>query len=182
MIIFIGGFPGSGNYHLGAALARSLGFCYYPVGWEGRSGLEMRLLFLRSGDAQEMPPLSDDARERIAKQVAAELPLLSKMHAGIVVCSPLVRESSRSIMFDAARRIGPTLTVWIESIPLKESATFIHRPKNLAATARIQKIEKELRVGFDPFTEQPFIFRAVGTRRQRVAAFRKAIASEISQQ
>ena len=152
MIIFISGFIGSGQQLLAQRLADRLGFHYYTKYKEDTD--RFRSAFL----SKNTKPFSysDVARLHIFKRIVHELPLLSKIHKGLVIPIQLHRAEPRKFLIEAAKRYRKTLVIWVDSSDEDAHARGTLKGRQIFFRKRSQQ-------EFEPFTVPPLTFKNVGS-------------------
>lgn len=158
MIIFIGGFIGSGQRFLAQSLADRLGYHLYT---KNIQKMETLRTIHRSRGMNLLP--TDDVRLRISQYIADELPLLAKMHKGLIIRVPFHRAKPRNFLYDAAKNIGDALMIWIDS-PDEDAYTRKVKINNrILRPETVAKIRQKMREEFEPFTNPVLVFENTGT-------------------
>lgn len=112
MIIFVGGFMGSGRQTLAQALATKLGFRLLTV--EDAYGYRA-IVEAHKTMRPRRSPLTDEETIVLYKDLAEQIPRLVTMHGGVVVCHDFHRKAPRDALFQSVSDRGARI-IWIESL------------------------------------------------------------------
>jgi hypothetical protein len=158
MIIFIGGFMGSGRFRLANELGRRPGFHLYKF-----HEIPLRRLDSIHGirSRRALPaPITDDERSAYFKGVVNDLPMLVKMHTNVILSEPFHRTKPREILFEAARKLGPILVVWVDAaddIRVDRMSGMHLDGRGLKPETALQ-MRQDMQKDFEPFNESVIRF------------------------
>ena len=169
MIIFVGGFLGSGKSKLAQALAQHLAF--HLVSSKSAYGFETIRAAHREHHGKRSP-LDDGEMSMLYNDIANQFPLLLKMHGGIVVCESLHRKEPRDILFNAARKLGETRVIWVESTDEKADKHMRNMQKEMGKSfAGLAAKRAVMWHSVQPFDSPPTVFQNDGPGKDAVQQF-----------
>ncbi|MCE9541254.1 hypothetical protein K8R03_01690 [Candidatus Kaiserbacteria bacterium] len=183
MIVFFGGFLGSGRKSIARRYAARYGFHYYDIDNERLH----RFVRDKKGRTKERPVAArgDKALMQLYEKVAARLPLLVKMHQGVVIDHAFHRDAPRKYLFAEARKLSNDVAlVWIQS----EEQYVLKRLQLLEKRKMIRSVADALRGRaltkkyFQLFRPAPAVFKRAGYRREELAELRTLIQKQVSQE
>ena len=119
MIILVGGVHMSGRDYLASVLAERLGYHHFQI----NKLPELSLLQKALKSMGTFSLLDDKALSYYYGKVAQKLPLLSKMHTGIVVSGEMHRALPRELLVTTARHLGETRLLYVYSDDIATEAT-----------------------------------------------------------
>lgn len=113
MIIVLGGFVYNGRHILARHLAGATGGHLYPVGDKKlrQPGLSRKGVLI----AGVKQPNSDEEYDALYNKIAADLPMLVKLHDTVIIDDVFQREAPRERFLAAAKRLDRTIFIWIDS-------------------------------------------------------------------
>lgn len=114
MVIFFGGYIGSGKTTLAKAIAEKIGIIDYEVDSVKKAVLaeDSRLLYYVRSNI----PFPDEARVKMFLRVVDDFEILCKTHKSIIVDETLHKRDLRVILYEGARRyFGEYIVVWIQA-------------------------------------------------------------------
>jgi predicted kinase len=114
MVIFFGGYIGSGKTSLARVIAKRLGILYYEVDEVKKAVVEEdpRLQY----NVRNNVPFPDEARARMFSRVVADFGSLCKTHKCVIVDETLHKRALRRILYQGARQyFGGYVVVWIQA-------------------------------------------------------------------
>jgi len=114
MVIFFGGYIGSGKTSLAKVIARRLDILYYEVDEIKKAVVEedLRLQY----NVRNNVPFPDEARVKMFSRVVDDFKRLCMTHKSIIVDETLHKRSLRQILYDGATRFfGGYIVVWIQA-------------------------------------------------------------------
>lgn len=155
MIIFIGGFVGSGREQLGLALSEKLGFAHLSVidayGYDA-------LLAAHKSMHTRRAPFDDSELALLYKDLAARMPKLITMRGGIVLCVGFHRKKPREILLATARALGPVRIIWIESSDDAADARMraMSKAKPIPGFATLASLRAVMQFSVEPL-EEPIV-------------------------
>jgi dephospho-CoA kinase len=114
MVIFFGGYIGSGKTSLAKVIAHRLGILYYEVDEIKKAVVEddPHLQY----NVRNNIPFPDEARAKMFSRVVDDFERLCTTHKCIIVDETLHKRPLRQILFDGAKRFfGGYIVVWIQA-------------------------------------------------------------------
>ncbi|HEY4488211.1 MAG TPA: AAA family ATPase [Candidatus Paceibacterota bacterium] len=155
MIVFLGGFFGSGRESLADKLADTLGFFCLDV-----YSRKDRWRALQGGVLREYvrEPKHDADTLCIYERVVEEFPLLSRMYPDVVIHDSFHRRSPRTYLLDAAREhFGDPVFVWIEASDERAYERFLRRRAMgvISDVERAVALRRRQREEFEQFVDTP---------------------------
>lgn len=114
MVIFFGGYIGSGKTTLAKVIAEKIGILDYEVDTVKKAVVaeDSRLQYYIRNNI----PFPDEARIKIFMRVVDDFGRLCKTHKSIIVDETLHKKSLRGILYEGARRyFGGYIVVWIQA-------------------------------------------------------------------
>ena len=109
-------------------------------------------------------PLSDEMLLRLYERPVQEFPMLLKMHSGVVLSGGLHRAKPRSLLFEAAKKLGPILTIWIEGDKDTVEQTLRERERIYGVSADVsRRLRENMKKELEKFEEPTLIFRNTGS-------------------
>ncbi len=114
MVIFFGGYIGSGKTSLAKAISEKLGIFYYEVDLIKKVVIEEdpELEY----NVKRNIPFPDKARIKMFTKVVEDFADLSKTHTWLIVDETLHKRVTRQMLFDGATKyFGGYMVVWIEA-------------------------------------------------------------------
>lgn len=158
MIIFIGGFIGSGRVPLARNLAERLGYHFYEKRIPGLAYL--RTIGALKGPGSLVP--ADSSQLLSFRRLAKELPQLVKMHEGIVITESFHTARSRDFLFDVARKITDTLIIWVDSPDDEALLRDVRTAGGVVNPEDLSFARKKMKDVFEPFDFAPIMFNNTG--------------------
>jgi hypothetical protein len=179
MIIFLGGFPGSGRRKFARELCRRYGV--------HRHHLSQYMLRRYSFDVEGrciervIVPASDSERLRVYKRATADFSMLSKLHKHVLIEDGFLRKEPREYLFREARTyFDAVAVVWIDADDtqalriaddLRERGFAQPAARMLRRRARAQSL-------FEPFTDPVATFRTDESEEDSIARLWQFIAAD----
>lgn len=178
MIILIGSLPGSGARLLARRLADDLHYFFYPL----RKKIVHELTNVRAitYGSQYKPNAKtiNDFRLKTLKEVAEELPMLVKMHSGLIIVSPFLRKKERDFFFHAAKKADTTLIVWVDASSDDALKRFNMKRRLVNPDLKIET-RKRMEQRFEPFDFPHLLFNNTGAINDSPRHFREMILVEM---
>lgn len=180
MIIFFGGFIGSGRKSIARRFAARYGLHHYDIDDERFH----RFVFDKAGRAKERPVAArgDASLNELYRRAAEKFPMLAKMHEGVVIDHAFHRKLPREYLFEEARKhFGEVAFVWIQSeegyvrrrLELLERMGMI---RSVADALRGRAITKKY---FQLFRPAPVVFHRTTYRPEELKELRALIENQL---
>ncbi|OPY81122.1 MAG: dephospho-CoA kinase [Syntrophorhabdus sp. PtaU1.Bin153] len=114
MVIFFGGYIGSGKTSLAKAISEKLGIPYYEVDLIKKVVIEEDPDLERN--VKQNIPFPDEARIKMFTRAVEDFADLSKTHEWLIVDETLHKRAIRQILFDGATKyFGGYMVVWVQA-------------------------------------------------------------------
>jgi dephospho-CoA kinase len=162
MVIFFGGYIGSGKTIIAKAIAEKIGILYYEVDAVKKEVVaeDSRLQhYIRTNI-----PFPDEARIKMFLRVVDDFGRLCKTHKCIIVDETLHKKSLRGILYEGARRyFGGYIVVWIQAseATIKERLMNSQRVDHVLGDAYGMYLS--MKKSFDDLDEADIVFENNGS-------------------
>jgi len=162
MVIFFGGYIGSGKTTLAKAIAEKIGIIDYEVDTVKKAVVaeDSQLQYYTRNNI----PFPDEARIKMFLRVVDDFERLCKTNKCIIVDETLHKKSLRGILYDGARRyFGEYIVVWIQAseATIKERLMSSHRVDHVLGDP--YGMHLSLKKVFDDLDEADIVFENNGS-------------------
>lgn len=145
--------------------------CLGGFAGSGRSdlagALAERLGWHRCDTRSDFPTLTDAYRLFFFKGLARTFPLLATMHANVILSAPLHRRKPREFLLrEAEKQFGQVLFIWVER-------------DGPEATPRLAQRAARMKKEFEPFENNPLVFRHYGPLEDSAARLTEIVEREM---
>jgi len=162
VVIFFGGYIGSGKTSLAKAISERLGILYYEVDLIKKVVVEEDPSL--EYNVKQNIPFPDEARIRMFNRVVDDFARLSKTHACLIADETLHKKNTRQILFDGATKyFGGYAVVWVQT----DEETIKER---LGAKERTDHVLGDpygmylsMKKVFEPFDKADIVFENAGS-------------------
>ncbi|OPX94316.1 MAG: dephospho-CoA kinase [Syntrophorhabdus sp. PtaU1.Bin002] len=114
VVIFFGGYIGSGKTSLAKAISERLGILYYEVDLIKKVVIEEDPSL--EYNVKQNIPFPDEARIRMFNKVVEDFADLSKTHTCLIADETLHKKATRRVLFDGATKyFGGYMVVWVQA-------------------------------------------------------------------
>ncbi|HBA55605.1 AAA family ATPase [Syntrophorhabdus aromaticivorans] len=162
MVIFFGGYIGSGKTSLAKAISERLGILCCEVDLIKKAAIEEdpRLAY----NVKQNIPFPHEARIRMFTRVVKGFADLSKTHTCLIVDETLHNKVTRQILFDGATKyFGGYMVVWVQA----DEETIKKRLSNKERTDHVlgdpYGMHLSMRKVFDPLDKADIVFKNTGS-------------------
>ncbi len=179
MIIVLGGFVYTGRHLVARHLAGVTGGYLFPVNDKKLQQPSLSKRGMMTMGVRQ--PNSDQEYETLYAKIAADLPMLVKLHDTVIIDDTFHREGPRERLLVAAKKLDKTIFVWIDSPDETVSSRVPYLIKTLAAKDEADAFQRlETRRSQMQFFMPPLIFMHRISNRKSAIRLQKFIDFVIS--